>query len=97
MKLEKTIPIREWILQEKCENPNFHFLAKFATAPTPHSELRPKPPKRKNINFDVAAIIIIIINLFIICDIISIISDIYIYIYIAHCLLPSAYRLLLWP
>ena len=66
-------------------------------APTPHGELRPKPPKRKNINFDVAAIIIIIIiiNLFIIYDIIFIISDIC--IYIARCLLPSAYRLLLWP
>ena len=65
-------------------------------APTPHGELRPKPPKRKNINFDVAAIIIII-NLFIIYDIIYI--DVYIYmnLYIAHCLLPSAYRLLLWP
>ena len=73
----------------------FIFLAKFATAPTPHSELRPKPPKRKNRNFDVAAIIIIIINLFIIYNIICIISDIY--IYIAHCLLPSTYRLLLWP
>ena len=65
----------------------YFLLAKFATAPTPHSELRPKAPKRKNRNSDVAAIIII--NLFIIYDIISIISDIYI-LPIAYCQMPIA-------